>query len=512
MARILTSNDVLTSRIARVVEFPSDYVVNGAVYTKSSFSPVSCKFVNTATNLGSVDMFSMKSNLYLGSNGVRPNSTGYVMDSFNSDVSFHIFSSPTSGQCIRRYIKDSEGNILQTHSYAFVASLYTTANVVYQDEYNIYILAHGSSNILYLYSLTKNTLSTVANYSLGGLYTEATLVKVSYPYLFFSVRTNNTGFNITRIDTSLKTSTVIFSHNTSASCFRTVGKTTDLSKRDYFYSLRDSYDTTSAHNGSIFKYSITSATTATYKEVSIDYSLVFPYSADRRIPIVNSNYGAYDLFEHTDNGLDYVSLFIYPPGESAALDHSIQWFNARLYTFRIISPNQLKLISYIDFSSNYVSGFEVIKGQTNTTLLIANSNNLTFYSWDKTNKTFKEISTSSVESSIIGIDSLNDVWVLGKDASVEWLSIGLPSQFYVGFSEESYYFNGSDISTSVKAYVENHLGKKVSVNVEISLIGNAAFVENGSKKIIKTTNSLDELILPIVIKGRGEVSLGMRMI
>lgn len=107
---------------------------------------------------------------------------------------------------------------------------------------------------------------------------------------------------------------------------------------------------------------------------------------------------------------------------------------------------------------------------------------------------------------MLGRDNVGNIFIISEDTSISVFNRKIPAIIDVVFekSSGSYEYNGKDnILTYMEVKMYNHVGAGVSGVVTVELIGPAVFTDGTRKKTVSVDGSLQ---IPIIIAGYGEIS------
>ena len=210
------------------------------------------------------------------------------------------------------------------------------------------------------------------------------------------------------------------------------------------------------------------------------------------------------LYKDIENNKKYITHFIYCNIAGSTIDDK----NNKMITYEIIDEDNWKVVDYVNFIYTYQS---ILPINNNSIILALKNNGYDIYSWSSVNNKYEII--NSVEGAIIsaGLDSNNNIFIEKGNTSVDLINKTVPLYLFADFEKEVYDFDYDDINTNIIVYAKNFENKYISTTVQLQLLGNVKFKDDGLKiKTISTTNT--EMKIPVVITGAGRFQVLIKSI
>jgi uncharacterized membrane protein YvbJ len=112
----------------------------------------------------------------------------------------------------------------------------------------------------------------------------------------------------------------------------------------------------------------------------------------------------------------------------------------------------------------------------------------------------------------VGTDSNNNIYIQYSDTSIEMISNVMPITMFADFENDTYNYNGVDITANVVAYVKNFQGKYLSSSIQLTLFGNCKFTDDGKRTKTITTSNLDKITIPVTIYDTGNLKVSIKVL
>lgn len=502
MAKILNGQG-LNGSLAKVVELSNEYVLNGHVYDKNTLAPRALNFVPTyASNNNEMLLYKT---MYLDTD-INRNVTNrsFAIDNNDPSITYVFPASIYRNNEIQKIKKVANGmEVLATTTTGDVHG--DISEVIAQDNYKIYTIYQRTydNTWSYIEAYTKDKLFNAWGASLGRC--RVKLIKETSSSIYFSATYELNVIHIKKVDKIYGTVTTLISSNMGGYDNLCIPTTIDENNAVYF--TKDTYSETGLHTLGIRKYTIDFDTDlVTFIDSSIDLTLLSPTnSMDQTIDMGVDNVVAYELFFVDNIDGKYLNLMVFDYGlKNPRLPNN----KCALYTFKMDTVDSFTLIDYQNFSPIVYKGLLSI--YNNKVIILADDRGVTFYNWNANQRKFERTNYVGRPVLVVGIDMGNNVWLQYRDGEVDLFANTLPIKIEADFVEEEYNFIGENIDSNVFVRAENYLGKKLATKVELQLIGNVIFTENGLKTISKTTSETSDLIIPVTINDAGVLQISVK--
>lgn len=519
----LLNETVFSSTIPKVIEFGDKMVINGQVYKKNPYSPISFEFFNYSDNANRIYLKTLIEQDI--SNQCLDNRTfnSYIIDSEDSNIMYTI--SRLNHQRINKILVN--GNNFTISNTWILGDSYTNApgwcpnpyfqnyhvDFLTQSQLYIYLLVTGA-NLMdnhvtgtgsygwgqydarrsFIVSIKKSDLS-IAGYPVS--YAVTTQKYFQYltkknNFLYFSVfDLINKTRSIIRYNDTLQTTATIYSKTYNS--YINVGRGVYLDLIYYAAQIiLDSEDSTNKLKICLHSFDL-ETDKVSYEEYSIsgtkDFNPIFT---------VNPNYTTNFEIQHIEDNMFVLTICGTNKSPGLSGQHKIVVLekDVNTKTFRVRSVEK--------FTYDYLSMLPYIDAHT---LLFTNRSNIDFYRYDSTAKAYYRAFQKSGNFLEIGLDSMNRFYTLNADYTVEVFSQLSPVQLKVDFAEEVYNYNGIDIETTAAFYAKNYLDEYLSTPVTLEIVGNAKFKENGKSTIVKTTSADGILSTDVIIYDSGNLEI-----
>lgn len=508
MAKLLNSLN-FNKPIAKIIELPEHYAINGQIYSKDGMTPIPLQFYVVPSS-PKCEM-SLNKTGYIESGWARSRiDNNVVIDNIDPTISYFCTQGliPDGSACVHKCITNSNGTIRDFTNYTLGSSYKETVEIFSQDDINIYAsytretstTAYNSGVLTY----NKSSMSAVdcsRGSSVGQLHLLKDTNSCTY---FYTHHATSPSAYIVRFDKSDGKFTNIYSESNSK-CNEGDYIPTPLKSNGDFYIVRDAF----AYNDSdhyilYMKYNFNDAKNlVTSQQVTVDMSNhpvgKIPYTA-------NSASIAHELIEYSENGERFITHIIYNRGNRVLLPKN----ESAMYTYRIIDDNNWEFISETIFEPVvYKVSIPLFNG---TAIALAFERGCYVYSWDSAER--KYIKTVSYEGEVqsVGCDSSNNVYIHFKDGSIEMISNVIPTTIYCDFKENDYIYDGDVINTSIVVSAKNLSRKYLNCNLQVQLFGNVKFTDTGEKTKMVSTSNNGNIEIPVTITDTGILKTSARMI
>lgn len=505
MAKILGRNGI-DRAVSKVVELANEYVINGHVYDKNTLAPRPLEFVATQSS-GHNEILLYKT-MRLDTNW-QPNTSMQTLAIDNEDPSityvFYISNYSNLGmQKIKRLSKGME--IVGTKDIGSTAVYDDVFEVMAQDSQRIWIKMHRSyeNHWAYVYGINKDTLNVDFTLSYGR--SRLKLIKETDSSLYISQTYDGNSFRIVKVGKIDGKNTVILTDNMAG--WHNLAMPTDIDENNSIYITRDSISISATNTLMYRRYEIDFDTdVVNASDVTLDLEILSPTNPKDQVIKMNGNtYTAYESFFLDSNGDRYLNLIIFDYGLQSTHGSA---GSCGLYTFRMDTLDTMTLVDYKSFYPRLFRGFMPL--YHNKVLLLADERGVVFFNWSPIHRRFDKTNSRDIPCMTVGADMGNNIWLQYRNGEVDLFANTLPIKIEADFLHDEYNFMGEEINSSVFIRAENYLGNRLATQVELSLIGDVEFTENGLKRIVKTTNETEDLIIPVTIKGPGMLQVNVAL-
>lgn len=506
MAKIL-NNLTITSPVSKLVELPNNYVINAQFYNKTDISPIPLTF-GIYPSSTRCEMATYKNSTHTGQLPVKV-TNGVVPDSKDSSITYTVKPGSynhTDGYAYSYLYKTQKDNfnnvtITSTKFNSDNGSEYSSIDIVDQDDTYVYVRFIGDGYKSYITRVEKESFTQSGLYDLGAD-KYVTLIKATEMYIYFAVTGLNNYFTVVKYNKIAGTGTIIKDDAGTTGGYTNhciIAK--DPTNDSIFYAVRDGFMLDSLHRVVIKKYVLdinTDIVDSSY--VSLDLTgLTWGASipmADNKNTIMN------ELFIFTDKDKKYLVYSRY--GKAITVQ------NSSTFVFEIKTEDEFVLKQEMNYTP---IGFTMqLLANNNKTLILANSGQLRFYTWNSHSTQFEHTSSIVRPLSCIGCDIDGNILVQYDDTSVDIYSTVMAINVTAVLEKENYEFEGNAVATNAIVYTQNFSAEFVSSNVKLTLIGPAVFTATGENKMDLTTSSVGPNILPITITDSGYVRIAIELI
>ena len=508
MARVL-GKEGISSPVAKVVELSNEYVINGHVYDKNTMSPIPLAFLPMYTSSVNESLFYRTLYLDGHTRGRNFSEQNFAIDINDPTITYVFFGHQYADNDMYKVKKNTTGYEVVARSNHNVDNdeVWT---VLGQDNDHIYVVTNAySSGYGYarIKAVRKSDMNIAWQTAFG--HGQASMIKMTDSNIYMTYEKVSNNVDFIRVNKMTGAFTTLYTETTTG--WNNYGIPTKLDENNCIYLIRDEYSympsETKEHRLTIKKYHFDFSTGAvTPSDLTIDFSTMSSNPSEQKIPMFEDTYGAYELYMHKDNDDKYLTMVIFDYGNDNNL---VDTTYSGMYTFKMNTPDDLELIDHRLFDPIVYTG--VMPLYNATKFVMANENVVHFYSWNSISKRFEKTSNKSVGCVLIGADMGNNLWLQYKTGEIELLANSLPLKIETDFVEDNYKYNGEDIATNVYVKAENYLGKRLATNIELQLVGDVIFTENGMNTITKTTSETGDLVVPVTIKGAGILRVSVRV-
>ena len=509
--KFLNSN-AITLPVSKLVELSDVYIINGQVYDKNTMTPVSMQTVPIYSTK-EVELSTYRTayvNNYFGTSRVDK---GFVIDTNDINICYKVTQNYNNangyGATLAKIINNNgEYNIAYLSDNVF-KDYHDMLDIISQDANYIYCYVYRNNGNANYLIVDKKTWKT-KKYD--------TLVKTNYlniinendTYLYFYAYASNNSEVIHKLNkATLETkeiARIARSGNYIISCEIAVHD----SINNKFYSVCDCCSDTSQNTSHYFIYKNNSLDIVneklTQSIINVDLDI---YEEDKIILYPNTNdvYTHSKLFMYTaSSGKKYITHFVINQG----VDGNLNAKNSAMYTFEIIDENNWKLIDYKFFKPIVYKA--ILPIYENATIFAIHEYGCDTYSWDNATGKYEKINSMDETMTAVGIDMNNNIFIQKGDSSIEILSKTVPTTIFADFEEDQYEFQSGDIDTNVVIYAKNFENKFLNTTIELQLIGNVKFTDNGLKTKKVSTSNTGESRVPVTITGAGILQVRTRTI
>ena len=503
------NNSCINGNISKLVELPDNYIINGQIYDKNTMYPITRQTLPIkSTDLNELNLLTtIFTNSITGPSRID-NST--IMDSENYNVYYKITQNVNNSSEAGIYrITNNNNNFDYTYS-ALCSGYGDHLDIISQDTDNIYLLVYKSNNKSYILVVNKNKLIKTNEIALSDNYIMNILKDTANYIYLYSVNLVLTE-TIMRFNKNTKEITTIYNSPLTGNVTTQIRiPILDNSNDEIkFYSLQDAiYKKISKNHSFIYTKNAFNISTSAFNQSVVNIEL---NGFDNEILNISTSISTSPMFselllyENTENNKKYITHFIYCNIAGSTIDDK----NNKMITYEIIDEDNWKVVDYVNFAPFIHRA--ILPINDNNTLLALRNEGCDIYSWSFVNNKYEVI--NSIESAMIsaGLDSNNNIFIEKGDTSVELINKAVPIYLFADFEKDVYDFNYDDIETNIIVYAKNFENKYISTPVQLQLLGNVKFKDDGLKiKTTSTTNS--EMKIPVVITGAGRFQVLIKYI
>lgn len=498
MAKILNTQAIGGS-ISKLVELPSNYIINGQFYKKTDLSPspLDFGFYSTSTNCEMI----VNKVAFEGCNLAGKITSGSVPDSSQSNISYSVksgaYNNPDRYAYTTFFKTVKNGSDIKITSYSWKCSAESSKSfgqIVDQDEKYLYVVLMGEGYQSLITRLDKNTMTASGTYNAGSD-KYISIIRTNDSYVYAAITGANNYFAVVKYNKIAGTATVIYddtgiSGGYSSQCIIAHHP----NDKNTFYAIRDGFMQNNLHR-SVVKQYVLDVNTDTVGTTYVDMDLS-GYTQGVSIPTIDNSVEVMnELYIFTDNGTKYLVYIRYGKSVSIA--------NSSLLVFEFLDDTSIKLVQEVNFSPiKFTMSLTANNGKT---LLLANNGQVRFYSWNSVSKRYEHTSSVVKAIGLIGCDIDGNILIQYADSSVDMFSTVMAIGVSANLEKEQYEYYGSDLTSNVIAYAQNFNGEFVATNARLTLIGPAVFTSTDTAEIEITTSTVNPTILPITIKDAGYV-------
>lgn len=417
---------------------------------------------------------------------------------------------------------DQGDNILKTGLYFSNSSLY----IRYIDQDEKYLYLEGSDQMYasvlsttqnYIYKVEKTTMKVIRTDSMGYCYGCKSVIYRDEEYIIFNFDSNGSARNSLFARYRKSDGVIKFFNNKSySSCdsfFSDCEINTLLENNSVFiYSLNENNSTSTTVPGiEVVELNVSPEAVGTdnlKSKVATKCSISWPSNDIRfKTDFDNTTTQMAERIKFITKVGDkkYFNAIIYQP---TATTPNARWVG--IYTFEIVSRTELKFTSRLKFEGKEKNPLFI--GRDNITDIYVPSDTALYYiKFNPLKEGFEIINTKPIVVTSLGLDNLGRVWAIDKTAQLHMFSETLVERVNIKFENTKLDYTGSDLNTALIVNCTNNNGKKIVFDVELSLSGNATFTD-GTRKIQVKTIENEDLKIPLVINGPGQISIYPRVI
>lgn len=505
MARVLNAQTI-TTPVSKLVELPSNYIINGQFYNKTDMSPspLDFGFYETSSNCEMI----INQAAFNGCGLAGKVNQGAVPDSSNSNISYCVkpgVYNHTDGYVYTIFFKTEKyGNDVKIKSYKWkgdAASKQCFGNILDQDETYLYVSVICENYKTLVFRISKETMTASGVYDLGeNKY--VSLVRTTDMYIYLAVTGANNYFVVSKYNKVAGTATIMKDDTGAAGGYSSqciIAR--DPKNPNIFYAIRDGFMLNSLHHSLVRQYILDiNADTVGAAYMNLDLTSL---SLGASIPTIDNNINTMnELFIFTDNGKTFMTYVRY--GEGITTENSF------MLTFEFVNDTEIKLVQEINFAP--VNFKMCLCANNNKTLLLGNDGQIRFYTWNSYSKKFENTSTVVQAISMIGCDIDGNILIQNNNSSVDMYSTVMAISVTANLENEFYEYNGSNIASNVIAFAQNYNGNFVSTNIKLTLVGPAVFTATNDNVLTIPTSTMSPNVLPITIKDSGYIRVTVEML
>jgi hypothetical protein len=517
MARVLDAIS-FNLPVQKVLETAEGYIINGHYYDKATLTPKPLKAFPSFGDIADLSMSNKKINRWSSNNNNCQESKGnnIVVDSVDPTICYvNTLGVRTMDTTHLLKIREKDGNVelITYKNYGIrgiggVSALFK--DYLGQDEDSIYysISSSTTGGATTIVKISKYDLSFVNILALGT-YASSSFLHETADHIFYTkdhytenrMYRLNKSTNINEIITSYTTraSTIQYWKNVTKPIFVTPEKAysysmihTQVGPR--VYPLRYKIDFTKSSLGDIVveeEPTITWGSTVTGFPVFTS-SVLFKYEG---------------FITEASSGAKYYNVAIY---EGSMVSTLVNIPVYGIYTFLIDEDYNLIFKSFSQPSNSVWRGF---LGVRNNTFLIATTDESTlFLNFDEGSEMFKVTESINNQPTHVGVDLLENIWTVSAIGEVEMFSPFIPTSIDVKYDKELYKYDGNEIDSNITIEAKNYNGVRIEADIELTIKGDAVFTSNSSKIILATTSLSGPYIIPVKIKGPGNITIFPKLV
>ncbi len=174
-------------------------------------------------------------------------------------------------------------------------------------------------------------------------------------------------------------------------------------------------------------------------------------------------------------------------------------------------PNTLHYRSRIFFNDDSILNVFTLNS-TNSKIMVIRDSSIETYSFNASTKEFDYASTvSSTDFDEICMDSQGRVFIsIGSDLKI--YSVDIPVSIVITPEEERYTYTGTNINSYIDVDAYNHLGDRISVDVNVKLIGSNVTFSDGSIEKTVTTSDSSSTRVDIILTGAAFIKVAASIV
>lgn len=508
MAKILDSISI-TENLQKIAETSAGYVINGHYYNKNTLVPRPLKLISATGHPADISMSRRAMRLPAMSQWGKTAGDSVVIDRDDPTITY-MWTTDVRGNNINWIkLKEQNGNVEQLLSKKW-GSVPTTQPFAKQycgqDSTYLYFLMDTTTYGSYFGRIDKATLTWNTS-STFGTSTISLSFKETENHIYVG---NKKIYGTAYLNRYSKITNVMEVIPTLGKTGGTYGFTSTYSppihvaENDmYFYDL--SYNV-AAQKLYFTRYKM-DTTQSVLSNIQTETAANVTWgTVITQLPIYTTSgsiTNKYDLFiTIASNGKRYLNV--------ACMENANSTTPANIpfqgiYTFLI--DEATRDLTFKSFSTVTGASFRSFIGVRNDTFLVCMSDDSTiFMNFDEATERFAVTDTMSNQPSHIGVDQMENIWVVNSLTEVDMLSPYVPTNVNVAFEKSSYKYEGVDYDSFITVEAKNYTGTNIAVNLEVTLKGNAMFKSNSTKIITDVTTTGGVKVIPITIKGSGTIS------
>lgn len=489
---IFLNSNYLSGNISKMAELSDAYVINGQIYDKNMIPKALQTLPIESTTDVEINLYTTAYTNTRSNSGSSRINKSLIVDNNNSNICYKViqnYNSTNRGAYLAK-ITDSDGQF-SIQKGTLLSSGSDTLDIISQDSTNVYC-KYSIISTSYVLAINKNTLnhiSTGISYvSMNNIIFENDLYLYTWNYSW-----SPSAIYLYKVEKSTMNKTLLYTYSLGSAFSITNVVNVSNTTPGKFYSIIDGYATTQKHQFLYKKYIFDSVfETISESTINIDYNNL----VDDYIEIYQNSYYyslCNELLEYTDSdGKKYITHFIYNQGTGVFSAE-----NSAMYTYEMIDSDNWKLVNYTLFTPVIYKA--ILPVYNNSIIFAIYGNGYSMYVWDSVTKQYIESASSSETITAAGIDMNNNIYIQKGDSRVDIISKTVPSTIFADFEEDSYEYNGVDISSNIIVYAKNMENKFINTNLELKLSGNVVFTDTGLQKKSISTSNLGKLTIPVTI-------------
>ena len=493
----------LNGYISKMAELPDNYIINGQVYDKNTMTPIARQtipIISTKYNELNLNQIAFNHNICGNS---RIDCT-MISDIDDINISYKItqnYDNSSTATLYKIINNNGEYSYIEKKMYS---GYYDKFDIITQDSNNIYVLLYRNNNV-FIITINKQTLGYLESQSLSTTFCASVICENGTYIYLYSVNTSQMEI-VSRFNKNTREVVNIYSKKLSNNYIMNPNIAICDSVNNVFYSVHDSPYITGNADNHYYIYTKNILDTVnnqlTTSIVNIDLSeYINENILIGKNPDGNCVINELLIYDDILTNKKYITHFIHLNRDTENLNVE----NSAMFTFEIIDEDNWKLIDCKLF--NPITYKAILPIYENATILALHCYGCDIFSWNNISDKYEKVTSIDESMTSVGIDTNNNIFLQKADTSVELISKTVPSLLFADFEEDTYNFESENIETNIIVYAKNFQNNFLNASIELQLIGNVKFTDDGMKIKKTSTSNLGEIKIPVTITNTGRLQV-----